>query len=97
MTTRTRPWPRATVFGLIALVLFMLLVVYNSFQVSGVRCDVCITYEGRSQCRTVDGDSRQEALMAATTNVCAFLSNGVTDTMACARTPPTKADCSAQD
>jgi hypothetical protein len=78
-------------------VLFMLYVVYNSLQVSGIRCEVCITYEGRSQCRTVDGDSREEAMMAATTNVCAFLSSGVTDSIACSRTPPTKADCTAQE
>jgi hypothetical protein len=93
MTTRTRRPPRAGVLGLIALALFMLFVVYNSLQVSGVRCEVCISYAGRSQCRTVDGDSRQEALMAATNNVCAFLASGVTDTMACSRMPPTKAEC----
>jgi hypothetical protein len=93
VTTRKRRSPRAGVLGLIALALFMLFVVYNSLQVSDVRCEVCITYAGRSQCRTVDGNSREEALMAATNNVCAFLSSGVTDTMACARTPPSKVEC----
>ena len=82
-------------YGVLALVAFMALIVWRSFQIGGVRCEVCITYNGGSQCRTVDGTTRDEALMAATQNVCAFLSSGVTDSMACARTPPTKQDCSA--
>jgi hypothetical protein len=88
---------KAGVYGLLALVAFMALIVWRSFQVGGVRCEVCITYEGRSQCRAVDGTSRQEALLAATQNVCAFLSSGVTDSMACARTPPTKEECTARE
>ncbi len=79
--------------GLLALLVFMGVVVYGSLNIAGVRCEVCITYNGRAQCRTVDGVSEEEARMAATTNVCAFLSSGVTDSMACGRTPPTRAEC----
>ena len=88
---------RTGVIGLLALLALMAWVVWRSFQIGGVRCEVCIEYAGRSQCRSVDGSTRTEALEAATTNVCAFLSNGVTDSMACARTAPTKADCTATD
>jgi hypothetical protein len=88
---------RAGLVGLLALVALMALIVWRSFQIGGVRCEVCISYGGRSQCRTVDGTSRNEALAAATTNVCAYLSSGVTDSMACARTPPDKAECTAAD
>jgi hypothetical protein len=31
--------------------------------------------------------------MSAINNACAFLASGVTQVMACERTPPTKADC----
>ncbi len=88
---------RASLVGLAALLLFMALIVYRSFQVGGVRCEVCIEYGGRSQCRTVEGTSRQEAITAAATNVCAFLASGVTDSMACVRTPPTKTECTGVD
>ena len=84
---------RAGVLGVVALLAFMGFVVYGSLNVGGVRCEVCITFKGRSQCRTVDGATEEEARMAATTNVCAFLSSGVTDSMACSRTPPTRAEC----
>jgi hypothetical protein len=77
----------------VALVLFMALVVYRSFYVAGFRCAVCIAFDGRSECRTVEGPTERDALMGATTNACALLSSGVTDTIACERTAPTSAKC----
>ena len=88
---------RLGVYSVAGLLAFMALIVWRSFQVGGVRCEVCIDYGGRSQCRAVDAASREEALQGATQNACAFLSSGVTDSMACARTPPTKAECTARE
>jgi hypothetical protein len=93
MAKSPRRRSRLGIFALIGLALFMGLVVWRSLQIGGVRCEVCISYGGRSQCRTVDGQTRDEAMMAATTNACAFLASGVTDGIACGRTEPTKADC----
>lgn len=84
---------RAGTLGLMALLFFMGIVVYRSLNIGGFRCEVCITYNGRSQCRTVDGVTEEEARASATNNVCAFLSSGVTDSLACGRTPPTRAEC----
>ena len=47
-------------YGVLALVAFMALIVWRSFQIGGVRCEVCITYNGGSQCRAVDGTNRAE-------------------------------------
>ncbi len=80
-----------------ALIVFMALVIYRSLHLAGVRCEVCITFQGRSQCRTVEGETHDDALMAATTNACAYLASGVTDGMACARTAPTRSECVAAD
>jgi hypothetical protein len=77
-----------------ALILFMALVVYRSFHVGGYQCSVCITFRGQSACRAVEGANEHDARMAATTNTCAFLgAGGVTDSLACERTEPTKVDC----
>ena len=84
---------RLGLFALLGLALFMGVVVWGSLQIGGVRCEVCITYGGRQQCRTVDGQTRDEAMMAATNNACAFLAGGVTDGIACSRTPPDKEVC----
>ena len=71
-------------------------VVYSSFDVGVVRCEVCITFQGRESCRAVDGATEEQAHQAAVTNACALISSGVTDTMACARTTPTRSECGAQ-
>ena len=65
----------------------MVIVVYSTFQIGGVRCEVCITFHGRQVCRSVDGTTEHEAQMAAITNACALLASGVTDTIACQNAP----------
>jgi hypothetical protein len=77
------------------LLLFMGLIVYRSLQVAGYQCTVCIDFRGQSACRKVEGPTEHDALMGATNNACAFVAAGVTDSIACERTQPTKADCSA--
>ena len=80
-----------TLVGLVAIVA---VVVGTSFDVGTVRCEVCIRFQGRDACRAVDGASEDEAHRAAVTNACALLASGVTDSMACERTEPTRVDCS---
>ena len=57
--------------ALAALFLFMGFVVYRSFHLQGVRCEVCLTFNGVSQCRTVEGELEQDVHQAALTNACA--------------------------
>jgi hypothetical protein len=70
-------------------------VVWTSLDVGSVRCEVCIAFEGRQACRAVDGASADEAQRAAVTNACALIASGVTQTMACERTTPSRVDCGA--
>lgn len=78
---------------LLALVVVVSIVVWSSFQLGGVRCEVCIDFEGRRACRAVDGADADEARAAAVTNACAQLASGVTQTLACERTPPRSVAC----
>jgi hypothetical protein len=97
MARRTPSRRRAGWLLAAAFLLFVVLVIYRSFHVAGFRCEVCITFQGRQACRSVDGPTEREALSAAVNNTCAQLSSGVTDSMACERTPPTKRDCRLLD
>ena len=74
----------------------MAIVVYSTFQIGGVRCEVCITFHGRQVCREVDGATEHEAQMAAITNACALLASGVTDTIACQNAPRDRLTCSPE-
>ena len=68
-------------------------VVFQSFRIEAATCEVCMSYKGRSQCRTVSAANEEEATMGAITNACAFLSSGVTDSMACGRAEPVSVSC----
>ena len=52
------------------------------------RVEICMDYQGHSNCGTASGSTEQFALQAATTNACATISSGVTETMQCERTAP---------
>ena len=71
-------------------------VVSASLYTGTIRCEVCIAFDGRQACRTVDGASEQDALTAARTNTCALLASGVTETMACERAPFASSSCRPQ-
>jgi hypothetical protein len=86
---------RSTWLLIAGLLLFMAFVVYRSFHVAGYQCTVCIDFRGQSACRKVEGPTEQDALMGAKNNVCALLASGVTDSIACEHTQPTKVDCGA--
>jgi hypothetical protein len=84
---------RAGVVGALLLAAVLGYVVVESFQLEAATCEVCMSYNGRSQCRSVSGSDVKEARQAAITNACAFLSAGVTDTMACGRQKPVSEKC----
>jgi len=63
-------------------------VVRSTMSLAKYRVEVCIDYQGRQSCRTAAGSTEEFALRTATTNVCAQISSGVTDSMNCERTTP---------
>jgi hypothetical protein len=74
--------------GILFLLLVVGFVVYSTMHAGGVRCQVCITFQGRSSCRTASARTRELALRVATENACALISSGVTDSNQCNNTPP---------
>jgi len=82
--------------ALIVLVAIVGFVVYTSFPTGGVRCEVCMAFEGRDACRSVDGATEEDARSAARTNACALLTSGVTKTLACERSTPIRASCAGR-
>ena len=84
---------KSTLAGLLTLPLLFGLIIYGSLQVSMYECTVCITFKGNESCRTVTGQTKEEGLQSAMTNACALIAWGMTDTLACSRTLPSKAEC----
>ena len=84
---------RRTLVTLGVLLPVMGYVVYSSLQAGVVQCEVCIAFEGRDACRTVESKTAEESTRGAITNACALLASGVTDTLRCERTQPRKVEC----
>lgn len=68
-------------------------VVYGTLQEAQVECEVCVEFGGARACRTAVASDRDGALRAAIRGACAVLTSGVTQGMACDRTPPSSAQC----
>ncbi len=83
-----------TLGGLLAAALFIAAMLYTTLAESGVECEVCLDYRGRSSCQTVSAADRPQAIQQATATACAMLSSGVTAGMECNATPPTITRCS---
>jgi len=80
------------VLGLLALGTIGLIVV-GVRQSLSAGCEVCITFQGRTECRSAVGATDQEATTTAIQNACAFLAAGMTQTVQCQNRRPDSAVC----
>jgi hypothetical protein len=67
---------------------FVGILAYSSMSGTKYRVNVCINYNGRTECRTASADSREHAQRAAQSNACGLLASGVTETMQCEHLDP---------
>ena len=74
----------ATVF----VVAVITVLVFTTMGTNKYRCEVCISYQNRTACRTAAAATDAQALRTATENACAQIASGVTDSIACENTPP---------
>lgn len=66
------------------------LIVYSTMSMAAHRVEVCVAFNGHTACRTTSGASQEFALRTAIQNACAEIASGVTDSIACERSTPTK-------
>lgn len=68
-------------------------ILYLSMGLSQQTCEVCVEFNGRTQCRTASGADKKTAVITARDNACAFLVTSKTDGFLCAQTQPAKVTC----
>jgi hypothetical protein len=56
------------------------------------RAKVCVEYQGRTNCGTATGPTREHAQRTATETACATIASGMTDSMSCSHKPPVSVD-----
>jgi len=56
---------------------------------SKYRVEICIAFQGRTECRTARAATHNEALRTATDNACSLMAGGQSEFERCRNTPPT--------
>jgi hypothetical protein len=84
---------KATVIGSLFGLLMLGAILYLSMGLDEYTCEVCMTFNGRTQCRTASGADRQTAVRTGQDNACAFLVLSKTDGFLCGQTKPTRVTC----
>jgi hypothetical protein len=67
-------------------------ILYSTFHQELASCRVCVSFNGRRDCRTASAANRQEAQRTAVSNACAQLASGVTESTQCENTAPDSVD-----
>lgn len=87
----------STWIGFIVVLAFIGYVVYSSMANVDISCEVCIEYNGQSDCRTAAAPTREAAIEAAQNTACGIVGRGsMNDAIACGRVVPTSAMCVQQ-
>jgi hypothetical protein len=63
-------------------------IVWSTLNLAQVKMKACMQYEGRTNCATASGQTKQDATRAAVSTACASISGGVTGTIACESSRP---------
>ena len=84
---------RSTVVTLLGIAVLAGLAVYVTTSQASNRCQVCVTYNGRSKCATAAGASEQDAREGAQTTACGPLATGMDESIACGRVQADSVQC----
>ena len=84
---------RSTVLTLLVIIAIAGLFFYMTTAHAANRCEVCVTYHGRSNCATAAGATAQDAREGAQTTACGPLAAGMDESIACGRLEPTSVRC----
>ena len=79
---------KTALVSILFLLLFVGFVVFSTMDLGGHSCEVCMTFQGRTNCAKATGTTKEEAQRTATDTACAPISGGMTDTIQCSNTPP---------
>ena len=79
---------KPVVVGIAIVAVILGIIVYSSMNLARYRVEVCMAYNGQTNCRTASGSTEDFALRSARTNACAAIASGVTDTIGCEGSTP---------
>jgi len=88
-----RRMKRSTVITLTVLALIVALFFYMSTASANEECNVCMEFQGRSNCATAAGSTPAEATETAHRTACGPIVSGMNETIACENREPVSVQC----
>jgi capsule polysaccharide export protein KpsE/RkpR len=76
--------------GILFVIVVLGVIIYSSMNLASYRFEACMAYQGRTNCRTASGSTLEFAQRTAISNACADIASGVTDSIACEQSTPSK-------
>ena len=80
---------KPVIIGIVFVLGVLVVLLYSTMNLAQFRVEVCVAFNGRSDCRIASADTEEHALRTATSNACGLLASGVTDSLACEHSVPT--------
>jgi len=68
--------------------------VYGSLRLVEISCEVCVEFNGKTECRSGSGATQEDAHAAAQRAACATIAFGMAESINCQRTVPKTLQCS---
>src|ERR1051325_10779021 len=84
---------RSTLVTLAVIAVVIALFFYMSTARANTECNVCMDFQGRSNCATAAGRNEHEATQTAQSTACGPIANGMNETIAGGDPPPLDVQC----
>jgi hypothetical protein len=88
-----RPFPKAAVAGIAFFAVMLAAIFYQTMHLEQYECEVCVEFDGRKKCLTVQGEDEAQAIQTAKDNACSFITSGRAEAFRCSGTPPATVSC----
>jgi hypothetical protein len=77
----------------VSVIALLAILIYGSMGTVQAECELCVEYNGRTECRRGSGADQTEAQRAAQKAACAVMATGMAESVNCQRVPPTDVRC----
>lgn len=85
---------KSRTFGWLALIVaFFAFLAWTTLSAQKVECEVCVEYNGGSNCAKASHENENDAARSAQTTACGPLAHGMNDAIACDNKPAVSKRC----
>jgi hypothetical protein len=88
------PQAKIAIITVILVAVTLGVLILAMMQQAEVSCEVCVTFQGQTDCKVALGPDRESAIRTATDNACGLLARGMADGISCQNTTPDSITCS---